>query len=104
MTELEQLREQKKKIDQRIRELKRREIVVGKVKIGMESYPTDLPDRYYVAIEAGYRDGNRTDAMGRTAWRSIINGPSKEAVVAGIPEIILDLQALYDQEAAGSET
>ena len=98
MNELDELIAQKREIEQKIREVRRREVTVGKVKVGMEHYPTDLPDRYYVAIETGYKGGNRKDAMGRSAWRSIINGPSREAVIAGIPEVIRDLQALYDQE------
>lgn len=103
MTELEKLIKQKREIEQKIREAKHREVIIGKAKVGIEHYPTDKPDRYYVAIEAGYRSGNRFDAMGRTAWRSIISGESRETVIAGIPEIISDLQKLYDQEAGKHE-
>lgn len=99
MTELEKLIAQKREIEQKIREARNRETVVGRVKVGVEHYPTNKPDRHYVAIETGYKDGNQTDCMGRRAWRSIINGTSRKEVVAGIPEIIDDLQRMYEQEA-----
>lgn len=103
MTELEKLIKQKREIEQKIREARHREVIVGRAKVGIEHYPTDKPDRYYVAIETGYRSGNRYDAIGRSAWRSIISGESREAVIAGIPEIISDLQKLYDQGAGKHE-
>lgn len=103
MTELEMLIKQKKEIEQKIREARHREVIVGKAKIGVEHYPTNIPDRHYVAVETGFRGGNRRDAMGRIAWRSIISGESRESVIAGIPEIIADLQKLYDQEVSSHE-
>ena len=103
MTKLEELIAQKREIEQKIREERNMEIVVGRVKVGMEHYPTDKPDRYYVAIESGYNGGNRLDCMGRRAWRSIISGLSRKDVIAGIPEIVRDLQKLYEQEAGKDE-
>lgn len=103
MTELEKLIAQKREIEQKIREARHRETAVGVAKVGVEHYPTDKPDRYYVAIESGYKNGERFDGMGRRAWRSIINGNSREEVISGIPDVIRDLQKLYDQEAGTDE-
>ena len=102
MAEREEIERRKREIAQKIREAKHQETVVGKVKIGIERYPTDLPDRYYVAIAAGYRHGER-DSMGRSAWRAVLNGASKEEVLKGIPGLVRDLQQLYDQEANRDE-
>lgn len=103
MTELEKLKLQKKEIEKRIRELNNQSAHAGCAMVGVEHYPTDKPDRWYVAIEATYKDGNRHDSMGRAAKRSIINGASRKAVIAGIPEVVRDLQALYDQEVGRNE-
>lgn len=98
MSEPDKLIAQKKELEQKIREIKNQNITVGRVMVGKETYPTDLPDRWYVAVTATYRNGTPKDALGRTMKRAIINGTSKTEVIDQIPDIIRDLQRLYDQE------
>lgn len=98
MDELERLIAQKKEIEQRIREVKNRETIVGRTKIGVERYTTGKPDRHFIAVEVENRDETRIGRSDRPRWRAIINGTSRKSVVAGIPDIIRDLAKLYDQE------
>lgn len=95
---LQQLMTRKRELEREIRELQCGTTTFGKATCGRETYPTDLPDRWYVAVEATYRNGSSKDSIGRSVKRAIINGTSKKEVIDQIPDIIRDLQGLYDQE------
>lgn len=96
MSELDLLMQQKKEIEQRIRELKNKAAQYGKAVCDVERYPTDLPDRWYIALEVDYCNNWGTRRSPRK--RSIINGLSRQEVINQIPDVIRDLQGLYDQE------
>lgn len=94
--ELETLINQRRELDEKIKMLKTRSISEGVCRIGMEHYATDKPDRWYLGMNTryinydyGFRQQNR--------FRCVINAGTKEDVVNAIPELIRDLQALYDK-------
>lgn len=92
MTELEKLKQQKKDIEARIKELSVNGIVCGRAKYGAEHYPTALPDRHYIAIES-----IRSRGVTKKRWVSVISTDDRKSTVDQIPQIIDSLQALYDK-------
>ena len=92
MSELEKLLQQKKEINERIRQLKAQAIICGTAKYDTEHYPTDLPDRHFIAVNSCYNYLGRE----QTRWKTIINGGSRSDLIEKIPPIINDLQTLYN--------
>ena len=92
-TELEELLEQRRLINARIRQIQAENITVGRAKIGVERYPTNKPDRWYVAIKIQQQYPDKKES-----WRSIISGDTRADVASKIPDVIRDLQRLYDSE------
>ncbi len=86
--ELSKLLAQRRALDKKIRELKSISVTFNRAKYDVEHYPTDLPDRHYIAVEY-------MPVRGRTKWTSIISGESKEEVIREIPAIVESLQGLY---------
>lgn len=95
MSELDELIKQKKEIEKKIKDLKSQASAYGAASCAFERYPTDLPDRWYVALDIAYVG---TGYKRKSSRRSIINGASKQEVIAKIPDVIRDLQGLYEQE------
>lgn len=94
MTKLEELRQQKKELELKIKQLENADFLkIGEAKIDKEHYATDKPDRYYVAIRIWLPDSNKW------VWRSISSGEDKKAVIARLPILIGDLQKLFDELA-----
>ena len=92
MKELQILMKQKREIEERIRMLKNSMTVYGCVKLDIYHYPTTRPDEWYIAVKV---PGVMPDDQ--TRYRSIILGHSKEECIEKIPQIINDLQGLYDK-------
>lgn len=92
MAELYELLQQRKEIDEQIRQLKSQAVVCGYAKADVEQYPTDKPDRHYIAIKSCFNYHGREDAR----WKTIINGASRSDLVEKIPPIIKSLQELYE--------
>lgn len=99
MDRLEELKAQRIKIN---REIKKLESGVytqcGKVKFDKEHYATDRPDDYVVSVAVS------TDMYGRknkSRWRSVIRSAESQEVIEAIPELIKDLQALYEKVKEG---
>ena len=97
MSELDRLIKQRKEIDKKIKELKNNSVLCGRAKLDVEHYPTQLPDRHYVAImtDESYLGGNRN------RWRTVANGKTRDDAINQIPTIINDLQSLYNQVKGG---
>ena len=94
MTELEKLQAQKREIEEKIKALKNSDvIVVGDIKIDKEHYPTDKPDRCYIAVR-GVRRHMHKDVE---AWKSIISRDSMDELIEAIPKLISDIQELYQK-------
>ena len=92
MDELQELMEQRKKIDERIRQIKNSIVIYGCAKIDIDHYPTPRPDEWYVAVKVpGVCEGDQT------RYRSIIRGHTRQECIDKIPTIIKDLQGLYDK-------
>ena len=92
MSELQDLINQKKQIEFRIKVLRQGARYFGCAKLDMDHYPTNRPDEWYISIKV---PGVMPDDQSR--YRSIIRGHSKKECIDKIPEIINDLQGLYKQ-------
>ena len=85
---MEELLRERKRIDDEIRKLKAGcPVENGLAKYDVEHYPTDLPDRHYIAVLTNKRE--------RPRWMSIVSGGGKKEVAEQIPDIVRDLNALY---------
>jgi len=99
MDELQQLMQQRKELDQKIRQLRKNyPVICGKAKLDKESYPTDKPDRWMIAINCKPKDppAKGSPWAKESIWRTIINGDNRQECAEAIPGIIKDLQTLYD--------
>lgn len=89
--ELELLKQKRKELDLQIKRLENKTVVYGCAKLDREQYPTQRPDRYYVAIQTlGTYIGRK-----REVWRTIVNGDTPLEAINKIPTVINDLQELY---------
>lgn len=87
MTEIERLKAERKRIDERIKELSGVP-VYKRCKIDVEHYPTQKPSRFYVAVKYFPIDG-------RAKYQTIFSSNDRSKVVEAIPSIIEELQGLY---------
>ena len=95
MTELEKLMNERRKIDERIKELKNVEVTYGRAKLGLSHYYTSKPDEWYIAID---RIIDCPATVGRDMKRySIIRTNDKDSAIEHIDEIIKDLKGLKDK-------
>ena len=95
--EINALKEQKKEIEKRIRELENDKwIHCGCASIRLEHYPTNLPDRWYLAIRLD-NSKYQYQKSGRSSWRTVVSASSKSDVIESIPSIIHDLSELYER-------
>lgn len=92
MSELEDLIEQRNKINARIKEIKEKTKVVGNVKLDIEKYPTGRPDEWYIAVECEH-----FGSFPHTRWRSIVRGHSKEECFEKLDAVIPNLLELRRQ-------
>lgn len=92
MTELEVLYAEQRRIQERIKELKKTSIVCGRAKLGLEHYATTKEDEWYISID---RIIDCPATVGRDMKRySIIRTTDKDSAIGHIDEIIRDLQGL----------
>lgn len=87
MTELERLKAERKALDERIKALSGVPIY-KRCKIDVD-YPTEKPSRYFLAVKY-------FPIEGRAKYQTIFSAKDRESVVRAIPEIIEELQGLYD--------
>lgn len=93
MTELEQLKAEKKRIEDRIKELSRLEnVTVGDVRFFAEKIAKNGGIRWTVAVRREYYNyqGNR-DAR----WTPIVSEKSREAAVKTFSAILCDMTKVY---------
>ena len=91
--EIEKLQEERRKIDERIKQLRNGSPAIsGRAKLDREVYPTQRPDRHYVAILSSNYEVRRENGR----WRSIISARTREEAIRQIPDVITDLQNLYN--------
>lgn len=95
MSELDELLRQKREIERKIKELKNCASIIGQVKIDVEHYPTQKPDRHFLAVYYKPLDN------GRQKWQTIFSANDRVSVINKIPEIIENLQELYDRNKVG---
>lgn len=92
MSELQDLINQKREIEKRIKQLKNASVFYGCTKIDIDHYHTSRPDEWYIAVKVS---GVYEDEQSR--YRSIIRGHTRQECIDKIPTIIKDLQVLYDK-------
>ena len=107
MSELNELRKQRYELNRQIRELESGyPIIEGKAKLDRQEYPTDKPDRYFIALSVktiNPPEMNSPWGQKRYVWRSLANGATREEAIKQIPAFIKDLQSLYDKLTEGTE-
>ncbi len=89
MNELEKLISQKKEIELKIKLLKNQAAIHGFAKIDVEHYPTQKPDRHYLAVYY------KPLGDGRAKWQTIFSANGRQEVIDAIPGIASNLQELY---------
>lgn len=93
--EIQKLIEERKRIDAKIRELKKRSVQTDNAKLYFEHYPTIRQDEWCISVKVHKLDG--ADASAKDTWRSIIRGHDKKSVVDEIIPIITELTELYQK-------
>ena len=93
--ELDDLIQQKREIERKIKELRNCASIVGQAKIDVEHYPTTKPDRHFLAVYYKPLDSERSK------WQTIFSANDRESVINKIPEIIENLQELYNRNTRG---
>ena len=94
-TELDNLIQQKRAINSRIKMLKSNAVVFGSTKVDTQVYPTNLPDRHYLAVRVNQYNPKGFEGFNRPRYVTIFSHQDKEEVINIIPQIINDLQGLY---------
>ena len=89
-SEIETLVMQKREIEARIRMLRNQTTIVENMKVDVEHYPTSKPDRHFLAIYY------RPLGDGRPKWQTVFSANSRGEVIEAIPNIIENLQHLYE--------
>lgn len=95
--ELKELLKQKKDIEKRIKTMKCNTKVFGCAKVDTQIYPTNLPDRHYLAIKVNAYNPKGFMGFNNPRYVTIFSNESRGAVIDAIPEIITDLQGLYEK-------
>ena len=92
LIELKMLREQKRQIDQRIKELTQKEYRYGNVKFGLQTYSTSRLDEYFLSVNS--LTGGEPDLPRR--WRRIVTSNNKQTAIDHIDTLISDLKGLRE--------
>ena len=90
VTELEELMAERRRINEEIRRIKNKGIVVipDAVKLDVVHYPTGTPDDWVVSVMV--KNGNSK------RWTTVIRDPDWDKAISQIPDLIKNLEALYD--------
>jgi hypothetical protein len=95
MNELDNLIQQKKELERKIKALKNQSDTVGQVKIDVERYPTDKPDRFFLAVF--YKPIPYRGYEPRNKWQTIFSANDRRSVINAIPAIVENLKELYNR-------
>ena len=88
MSELEDLKRQKREIEQKIKELMNPVNSTGTAKLDLHRYSRG--DEWYVAVKVRNQNGN-------PVWRGIISNSDRQKCISQIDEIIADLTELKEK-------
>lgn len=88
MSEIEELKKQKKEIEKRIRDLENKNLISGKAKRDSMKFSTHRPTEYFVAVLCEPCDG------GQARYRRIVESRNMAELPGMLEEVITDLQAL----------
>lgn len=93
MSELEELKKQKREIEQKIKELECTAVVCGCAKLDKEHYPTARPDEWAIYIKRILGE----ELERQFGWYSIIRSQDKEWCINQIQIVVNDLQGLLEK-------
>ena len=96
-TELDDLIRQKRDINRQIKLLKSNAVISGSAKVDTQVYPTNLPDRQYLAIKVNKYNPKGFEGFNCPRYVTVFSSTDREEVIDTIPRIIRDLQGLYDK-------
>lgn len=88
MSELEELKRQKKEIEHRIKELMNPVNSTGTAKLDLHRYSRG--DEWYIAVKTRNQNSN-------PVWRGIISNCDRQACIDQIDEVIADLTELKER-------
>ena len=92
MTELEELKKQKKEIEAKIRELQNNVVTYGRAKLDYCYFPTARDNEWFVAYLT-----NHVDYIDNERYFSLVRGHDKQKVIDGIDNVIEDLKGLKEK-------
>ena len=92
MSELLELLEQKKQIEERIKQLKNMEICAERSKLSHKHYSGCRVDEWTVSIQCQHLEDERVNR-----WFPAIYGVNKEEVIKDLEKLIADLQRLQEK-------
>lgn len=90
--EIEELKAQKRAIEEKIRRLQNKEYTFGRAKLSLQQFGTSRVDDWKISILRQYAD-KRKD---KEVCCSIIVGTDKKAVIDKLDDVIRDLTGLRD--------
>ena len=93
MSKLEELKKQKREIEQKIKELECTAVVCGCAKLDKEHYPTVKPDEWAIYIKRILDK----ELKRQPGWYSIIRSQDKEWCINQIQIVVNDLQGLLEK-------
>ena len=96
MTELEQLKAQRKEIDKRIKELTHPKYEVDGAKMYLKTYPTSRPDAWLITLEEVNDTSDKP-----WAYKQIVSAKTKDDAIAYLGKAIDTLTELYDLVSKG---
>ena len=92
MSELLELLEQKKQIEERIKQLKKLEICADRSKFSHRHYSGYRADEWTISIQCRHLNDDRVNR-----WFPAIYGVNKEEVIKDLEKLIADLQRLQEK-------
>lgn len=93
----EELRAEINRLKNELDAIKNEAMTCGCTSIRKKHYPTNRPDDFTLAIYDAhfYQRTSRQNQAGR--WTPVKTSPDRDAVINAIPQIVSDLQGLYDK-------
>jgi len=88
--EIEELKAQKRAIEEKIRQLQNKEYTFGRAKLSLQHFGTSRADDWKISILRKYTD-KRED---KEVWCSVIVGTDKKATIDKLDNVIRDLTGL----------
>lgn len=93
---IRELLRQRDELTRQIFDLKNPVVRVGCAKYDLQVFPTNLPDRHYIAVKVDSFDA-LTEPNRSSRFVTISQSQDKRKAIEAIPKIVADLQGLYER-------